>query len=112
MTLLFVYTILMAVFNIANGIFTYKIYKHLTLDINMGKVKKGFKKVKAMESIDSQEKDGDSLGANEEFDGTFSNSFSDRELSFIKAAEILYKAPSLMNTIYPTPNPDEKITFQ
>jgi hypothetical protein len=87
MTLLFVYTILMAAFNMANGIFTYKIYKHLSLEINMSKVKKGFKKVKAMESIDSQEKDGDSLGANEEFDGTFSNSFSDRELSFIKAAE-------------------------
>ena len=87
MTLLFVYTILMAAFNIANGIFTYKIYKHLSLEINMSKVKKGFKKVKVMESIDSQEKDGDSLGANEEFDGTFSNSFSDRELSFIKATE-------------------------
>jgi len=40
MTLLFVYTVLMAVFNIVSGVFTYKIFKQLSLGVNMSTIEK------------------------------------------------------------------------
>lgn len=108
MTLLFICTIVWAIFDIIAGIFTYKIYKlykHLSMEINMGKIKKGFKKVKAGDSEGKQEniKDGDSLKKNEEFDGTFSNPFSDRETCYITSQST---HPYISSAL------DERITFQ
>lgn len=89
MSILFAYTFLMSIFNIINGIFTYKIFKYLSTERAMKKYEKLKNSVELEIQIDKLEdkitesKKDDELEMDQDFDGSFSNPFMDRELCYV-----------------------------
>jgi len=117
MTFLFVYTVLMAVLSIINGVFTYKIFKQLEIGDNMGKNKKasfGISKRGADKLFDNIfrkdqitiKDDGDNLVVKEEFDGSFLNPFADRELSYLTTPQQFKVGP-----VEILPKPGEGLSY-